>query len=347
MLKPFLIRVVNGRSLSESDACQALDIIMSGRANPTQLAGFLVALRQKGESTEELLGFVRCMREHAVPLLQQEEQLIDTCGTGGDGVGTLNISTAAALVAAACGARVAKHGNRSVSSRCGSADLLEAWGLNLDLSVDAAAACLGACGITFLFAPLYHPAMKYAAATRKELGIRTVFNLLGPLSNPAGVRRQVLGVFDRRWVEPLANVLSELGAKHSLVVSSYDGLDEISPFEPTLVCEVKGTRTRTYVVSPEELGETRQPLSSLKGGDAQANAVQLKSLLGGRDLPAGSAVALNAGAALYVAGLADSVKEGVVQARSALKSGSPWKTLETWVAWTRAQAASSGSPEAA
>lgn len=344
MLKPFLVRVMDGRHLTESEACQAMDIIMDGRAHPTQLAGFLVALRQKGESTEELLGFARCMREHVVPLVHRENGLIDTCGTGGDGAGTLNVSTAAALVAAAAGARVAKHGNRSVSSACGSADLLEAWGLKLDLSPEAAAACLNACGITFMFAPLYHPAMKHAAPTRRELGIRTVFNLLGPLTNPAGVTRQVLGVFDRRWVEPLAHVLSELGAEHALVLSSYDGLDEISPAGPTLVCEVKRSRTRTYVVSPEDSGERRQPLSTLAGGDAEANAAQLKTLLSGSPSPAGTAVALNAGAALYVAGVSPTLQEGTRLARNTLQSGAAWTTLESWAAWTKAHAASTERP---
>lgn len=341
MLKPFLAEVVEGRHLSVGAAHEAMEIIMSGRATPAQIAGLLVALRQKGETADELLGFARCMRDHVVSLPHRETGLIDTCGTGGDGKGTLNISTAAALVATSCGARVAKHGNRSVSSRCGSADLLEAWGVRLELTPEAAANCLQACGITFLFAPLYHPAMKHAAAPRRELGIRTVFNLLGPLTNPAGVKRQVLGVFDLLWVDPLAQVLAKLGAQHALVVSSHDGLDEISPAGLTRICEVKGSRIQSFDLAPEEMGEVRQPLDTLSGGDAAANASLLESILRGQPHPAATAVSLNAGAALYVAGVCASLKEGVACARDALQSGKPWNTLENWAAWTQSQAPAS------
>jgi anthranilate phosphoribosyltransferase len=308
---------------------------MSGEATSAQIAGFLVALRQKGETTDELTGFGAVMREQVVPLAHQESHAIDTCGTGGDGSGTLNVSTAAALVAAAAEARVAKHGNRSVSSQCGSADLLEKWGVHLALAPAAAAACLAREGITFLFAPLYHPAMKYAAVPRKEMGIRTVFNLLGPITNPAGVRRQVLGVFDRKWVQPLATTLAALGAEHALVVASHDGLDEISPESPTQVSEVKGGQIHTYDIDPSSLGVRPQPLASIAGGDVETNAAKLESILRGDNVPATTSIALNAGAALYVANRASSLGEGVAQAQECVASGAPWQKLQTWAKCTR------------
>lgn len=343
MLQPFIAQLLEGRDLSEAAAHDAMQMIMSGLVTPAQIAGFLVALRSKGETEDELLGCARCLREHVVALEHDEKNLIDTCGTGGDASGTLNVSTAAAILAAACGARVAKHGNRSVSSRCGSADVLESWGVRLDLTSELASECLKTCGITFLFAPLYHPAMKHAAAPRRELGLRTVFNLMGPLTNPAGVRRQVLGVFDRSWVQPMARVLLRLGADHALVLASEDGLDEISPAAATWVSEVEDGRVRSYRVTPEELGVPVQPLAMLQGGDAKANAQTLQDILAGRPHGASSAVALNAGAALYVAGLAPSLLEGVLEAQSALASGTGWDKLQCWTAWTQAQSHTLGS----
>jgi anthranilate phosphoribosyltransferase len=335
MLKPYLARVVEGDNLTQEEAREAMQYIMTGQSTPAQIAGFLVALRQKGETVDELTGFGTVMRDQVVPLLHQETHAIDTCGTGGDGRGTINVSTAAALVAAAAGARVAKHGNRSVSSKCGSADLLEKWGVHLALEPAAAAQCLAHQGITFLFAPLYHPAMKYAAVPRREMGIRTVFNLLGPITNPAGVLRQVLGVFDRKWVEPLATTLAELGSEHALVVASHDGLDEISPESPTQVTEVRDQKIRTYDVDPSSLGVRPQPLSSLDGGDVDTNAARLESILSGDDDPAAASIALNAGAALYVAGRAPTLEEGVAQAQESLASGAPWQKLLAWARYTR------------
>jgi anthranilate phosphoribosyltransferase len=338
MFSTYLKAVVEGRNLSPPSAHEAMTLIMSGHATPAQIAGFLVALKLKGETPEELLGFARAMREVVVRLEHRENSLIDTCGTGGDAAGTLNISTAAALVAAAAGARVAKHGNRSVTSRCGSADVLEALGLHLELSPQQASQCLSDCGITFLFAPLYHPAMKHAAAPRRELGLRTVFNLLGPITNPAAVTRQVLGVFDRKWAEPLAQVLHELGAEHALVVWSHDGLDEISPAAPTVIYEVtrEGVRGRDY--SPEDLGVPPTPLQALAGGDPTQNAARLGSILKGEPHPAATAIALNAGAALYVAGLSETIKQGVAQAQATLRAGTGWEKLSHWTAWTRERA---------
>jgi anthranilate phosphoribosyltransferase len=237
---------------------------------------------------------------------------------------------------------VAKHGNRSVSSKCGSADLLEKWGVHLALEPAAAARCLAQQGITFLFAPLYHPAMKYAAVPRREMGIRTVFNLLGPITNPAGVRRQVLGVFDRTWVEPLATTLAELGAEHALVVASHDGLDEISPESPTQVTEVRDGTIRSYDIDPISLGVGPQPLSSLDGGDVDTNAAKLESILKGDDDPAATSIALNAGAALYVAGEAPTLEAGVARAQDSLASGEPWQKLQAWAQRTRELAGEQG-----
>ena len=335
MLKPFLKTVVEGHDLSREDARSAMELIMDGEATPSQIAGLLVALRLKGESVNELVGFVQAMRDRVVRIEHAEEHIIDTCGTGGDGLGTLNISTAAAIVAAAAGAQVAKHGNRSVSSKCGSADLLEIWGVKLDLQKEEAEACLRAHGITFLFAPIYHPAMKHVSIPRREMGLRTVFNLLGPMTNPAGVTRQVLGVFDRVWVTPLAQTLMELGSKHALVVSSYDGLDEISPADSTLVAEVKDGTVTTYDINPQDLGVEPASLDSIAGGDAAENATRLEGLLRGKADFASVAVALNAGAALYVAGISDTLAQGVSRASEILRTDAPWQKLQTWAQWSQ------------
>ncbi|HSG00502.1 MAG TPA: anthranilate phosphoribosyltransferase [Vicinamibacterales bacterium] len=337
MFKGYLAAAVDGRHLTRAEATEAMRIIMAGEATPAQIAGFLVALRQKGETTEELIGFAEVMRSCVVPLVHSQTSAIDTCGTGGDGSGTLNISTAAAIVAAAAGAVVAKHGNRSVSSRCGSADLLEQWGVRLELPPEAAARCLAENRIAFLFAPHYHPAMKHAAGPRRELGIRTVFNLLGPMTNPAGVKRQVLGVFDRKWVEPLARTLCALGTEHALVVSSHDGLDEISPNAPTEVAEVRMGQVKSFTIEPRQLGLEPVGLDSIQGGEASENGRRLESILKGTPDPAATAVALNAGAALYVAGLADSLTGGARRAAATLAAGSPWIQLENWAAWTQRQ----------
>jgi anthranilate phosphoribosyltransferase len=335
MFRNYLAAVIDGRHLSCDEARAAMQIIMAGEATPAQIAGFLVALRLKGETVDELVGFALSMRQAVVPLVHSEDDAIDTCGTGGDGRGTLNISTAAAIVAAAGGARVAKHGNRSVSSRCGSADLLEQWGVKLELSPELAARALGIFGITFLFAPHYHPAMKHAAGPRREMGVRTVFNLLGPVTNPAAVKRQVLGVFDRKWTEPLAHTLRLLGARHALVVSSHDGTDEISAAAPTQVSEVRDGKVRTYTIEPAALGLKPAPPEAIAGGEAAENATRLASVLKGDDDSAAAAIAANAGAALYVAGAADSIAVGVAAAHEVLASGAAWNKLADWAAWTR------------
>lgn len=335
MLKPFLQEVIAGHDLSRERAHEAMQLIMNGEATPSQIAGLLVALRLKGESVDELVGFVRAMRERVVRIETSDSNVIDTCGTGGDGQGTLNISTAAAVVAAAAGAQVAKHGNRSVSSKCGSADLLETWGVKLDLEKKEAESCLRANGITFLFAPIYHPAMKHASGPRREMGLRTVFNLLGPMTNPAAVTRQVLGVFDRTWVEPLAQTLMELGTRHALVVSSHDGLDEISPADSTFVAEVKNGAVTTFDISPQDLGVSPVNLEQIAGGDSAENAARLEGLFKGKADDAAVAVALNAGAALYVAGKSETLKEGVTIASEILRTDASWQKLQTWVEWTQ------------
>lgn len=335
MLRPFIAQITEGRHLSEEQAAAAMAVIMQGEAAPEQIRGFLVALREKGETVDELVGFARTMRTHVLALETDDLPLIDTCGTGGDGKHTLNISTAAAITAAAAGAYVAKHGNRSVSSKCGSADLLEHWGVVLDLTPEDGSESLKANKITFMFAPRHHPAMKHAAGPRRELGVRTVFNLLGPMTNPAGVKRQVMGVFDRQWTAPLAQALMGLGADHVLVVASEDGLDEISPSAPTQVSEGKDGHVETYVIEPATFGLERQALKSIVGGEVTENADRLARVLQGQDDPAATAVIINTAAALYVAGSVKSLHDGAVLARNTLKTGAPWETTNGWAKWTQ------------
>lgn len=302
--------------------------IMAGEATAAQIAAFLVALRMKGETVEEIVGFVEAMRERAVALPTRVEGLVDTCGTGGDGADTFNISTAAAIVAAAGGVSVAKHGNRAVSSRCGSADVLEALGVAIQLTPEGAARCLERTGLCFLFAPLYHPSMRHAAGPRREIGLRTVFNLLGPLANPARAERQVVGVYDRRLVPVVAEVLRELGARHCLVVASHDGLDELSIAAPTDVCEVKNGRITSYTVTPEDVGLSRHAPETMRGGNPAANAALIRRIFAGEKGGARDVVALNAGAALYVGGRAASMAEGVRTAQALIDEGAAAAKLE-------------------
>jgi anthranilate phosphoribosyltransferase len=312
-----------------------MDQIMSGLASESLISAFLVALRMKGETIEEIAGCAEAMRSKAVQIPADQHRLIDTCGTGGDHSGTFNISTTAAIVAAASGARVAKHGNRAVSSRAGSADVLRSLGLNIDLRPDQAAAVLEDVGITFIFAPTVHTAMKYAIGVRKELAMRSVFNLLGPLTNPAGVRRQVLGVYDPRLTEPLAAVLGALGAEHAWVVHGEGGLDECSLAGATRVSEWKDGVVRTTEIRPGDVGIAEAPLSELQGGDADTNAAIIRSVLDGARGPRTDVVVLNAGAALVVAGVASDLSEGVRIASDALQSGRARRTLQLWNEATR------------
>lgn len=316
----------------------AMRTIMAGEADPLQLAAFLVALRMKGETVTEIAAAARVMRSLAHPVPWSGEGLLDIVGTGGDGASLFNVSTAAAFVAAAGGARVAKHGNRSVSSSSGSADLLEAAGARLDLPAERVGDCLLASGFGFLFAPRHHEAMRHAAPVRKALGLRTLFNLLGPLTNPAGATQQVLGVFDRRWVEPLAQVLHELGARHVLVVHSDDGLDEISLAAPTRVAELLDGQVRCYTITPEELGIARQSLDGLQVASPTESLALIRSVLSGQAGPAADLVALNAGAALYAADCSPSLTAGVARARELLASGAAAERLQAYISESQREA---------
>lgn len=330
MIKEAIAKLVGGQSLTEEEARLVMVQIMDGEATPAQLGAFLVSLRVKGETPEELLGFVRTMRSKAAGVTLPGD-LLDTCGTGGDGSGTYNISTGAALVAAAAGLKVAKHGNRSATSKCGSADVLEALGANLSGDPDQAAQCLDESGFAFLFAPGYHPAMKHAAGPRAEIGVRTVFNILGPLSNPAGAKRQLLGVAVADAAPKMAHVLRELGAKHALVVHGEDGLDEISLGAPTYVWEVRDGEIAEYTITPEELSLPRARLETLVGGDKYRNAEILRGLFNGDPGPKRDALLANAAAALFAGDAVATLQEGVKLARETIDSGLARDTLERYV----------------
>ncbi len=328
--------VTERRDLDAAEMEAVMRLIMTGQATPAQIGGFLVGLRMKGESVDEIAAAARVMRELAAHVDVSGPHLVDTCGTGGDGASTFNISTASALVAAAAGARVAKHGNRSVSSSSGSADVLEAAGVRLDLTPQQVAACIGQVGVGFLFAPQHHSAMKHAIGPRKEMGVRTVFNLLGPLTNPAGAPRQVLGVFSDDWVEPLAHVLRQLGSEHVLVVHAEDGLDEISIGAPTHVAELKDGEISVYTMTPEDFGLQRADVASLAVEDARQSLAMITDVFEGQAGPACDIVMLNAGAAIYVAGLASSLADGVARAGEVLQGGQAKETLDALVRVTNA-----------
>ena len=321
MIAAAIRRVVGGEHLDRDTMYEVFCHVMDGKASDVQKSALLVALRMKGETVDEITGAAKAMRERVTALDVDRTNLVDTCGTGGDGRGTFNISTVAAIVAAAAGAQVAKHGNRAVSSSCGSADVLSELGVNIDIDAPRMSQILRRTGIAFLFAPKLHPAMSAVAAVRRELGVRTIFNVLGPLTNPAFARRQVLGVYSDHLVEIVANVLLALGAEHAMVVHSHDGLDELSVSAPTHVCEVRDGVVRSYEMTPAEGGVETHKLEELAGGDVQMNAAIVRSVLEGKSGAAQDVVALNAGAALYVAGSAASVRDGVAMARQAIVSG--------------------------
>ncbi|GBE47442.1 anthranilate phosphoribosyltransferase [bacterium BMS3Bbin12] len=328
--------VVEGRDLSVVEMTAVMGAIMSGAATPAQIGAFLVALRVKGESVEEITAAAGVMRSLATRVEVDVPHLVDTCGTGGDATGTFNISTASALVAAAGGAHVAKHGNRSVSSRSGSADVLEAAGVDLELDAEAVGRCIREVGVGFLFAPRHHGAMRHAVGPRREVGVRTLFNLLGPLTNPAGAPNQVVGVFAPEWVEPLARVLARMGSRHVMVVHAEDGLDEIGIGAPTRVAELRDGRIETYLLNPERLGITPAPLDALVVHDRDESLMRIREVLEDRPGPARDIVVLNAGAALYVAGVAGGLEAGVREARAALRSGRAAAVLDRLVAFGRA-----------
>ena len=318
---PLLEKLGRREDLTVDEAANAMAFIMRGDATPAQIAGLLIALAMKGERPPELVGFARTMREQAVALKLPPSDVFDTCGTGGDRSGTFNISTAAALTLAACNVRVAKHGNRSVSSRCGSADVLEALGVNVTAAPDAVERSLRDVGVAFFFAPTFHPAMRHAAAARRDLGVRTAFNLLGPLTNPAGARRQLVGVPRPELTELLARALQLLGAERAWVVHGADGLDELSTTGYTKVSECREGSVQTFYVHPSDYGLPKSSLDALKGGDAATNAQLIQRVLAAESGPLRNVVLLNAGAALFVAGRAASVKEGIAQAAEAIDSG--------------------------
>ncbi|MBV8545241.1 MAG: anthranilate phosphoribosyltransferase [Acidobacteria bacterium] len=334
MIEIAIRRIVDGQHLGRDEMHEVFGEVMDGRASDTQKSALLIALRMKGETADEITGAAMAMRERVTPLTIDRDRIIDTCGTGGDGRGTFNVSTVAALVAAGAGASVAKHGNRAVSSSCGSADVLAALGVNIDLDAARMSDVLRRTGISFLFAPKLHPAMGAVAAIRRELGVRTIFNVLGPLTNPAFARRQVLGVYSLHLVDLLAQVLLALGADHAMVVHSRDGLDEISISAPTHVCEVIDGELRSYELTPEELGIARRPLDAIAGGDARENARIARETLSGGNGACTEIVAANAGAALYVSGAAETIRDGVAMAREAIANGAAMAKLQELVAVT-------------
>lgn len=328
-------KLVDRHDLERNEVFDVFGEMMDGIATDVQKSAFLVSLRMKGETPEEITGAALAMRQRVTPLDVHQPNLIDTCGTGGDGRGTFNISTIAAVVAAGAGALVAKHGNRAVSSACGSADLLMELGVAVDLDAPRMTQVLNRTGIAFLFAPKLHPAMGAVGGVRRELGVRTIFNVLGPLTNPAFAKRQVLGVYSLHLVDVVAHVLQALGAEHALVVHSHDGLDEISVSAPTLVAELRDGEITTYQVTPESVGVRHHPIEEVAGGDRVENARIARAVLGGEESARADIVAANAGAALYVAGAAGSIREGVVLAREALRRGSAMQKLEELIAATK------------
>ncbi len=329
--KGLIAQVADGASLSREQAEEAFEIIMSGEATPSQMGAFLMALRVRGETVEEITGAATVMRAKALGV-KAPAGAIDTCGTGGDASGTYNISTGAALVAAAAGVPVAKHGNRALSSRSGSADVLVALGVNIEAEMGCVEQALREANIGFLMAPRHHSAMRHVGPTRVELGTRTIFNLLGPLSNPAGTKRQLIGVFHRQWTTPLAEVLGRLGTERAWVVHGSDGLDEITTTGTTYVSELKGGAVTSFEVTPEDAGLSRADPDDLKGGDAETNAKAVTAMLAGEAGPYRDIVVLNAAAALVIAGKADDLKAGAGQAAEAIDSGRAKETLARLVA---------------
>ncbi len=320
-------KLVEQQDLTEEEAAQVMRQIMEGGATPAQIAAFLIALRSKGETIEEITGCARVMREKATMIRAPYPNVIDTCGTGGDGSQTFNISTTAAFVVAGAGVPVAKHGNRAMSSRCGSADLLQALGVAIELSPERAETCLAEVGITFLFAPLFHSAMKHAIGPRREIGVRTIFNILGPLTNPAGAKRQLLGVSQQQFAEPMARVLGNLGSTRAFVVHGADGLDEITLSGDTHITVLEEGRIASYTITPEQFGLRRAPLSAVAGGDAPQNADITMAVLEGKPGPHRDVILLNAAAALTVAGSVTDLEAGLRLAAHAIDSGAALEKL--------------------
>jgi anthranilate phosphoribosyltransferase len=335
VIKEISQKILAGEDLAQEEAVAAMDSIMDGQATSAEIAVFLLALKQKGEKPSEVAGFVQSMRHHSVRLTINDATAVDGCGTGGDGSHSFNISTAAGLIAAAAEVTVAKHGNRSISSSCGSADLLEATGADIDPGPAEVARSIDNVGFGFMFAPRFHPAMKHAAGARKELGVPTVFNILGPMTNPAGVKRQLIGVYDRRLMALMAEVLSMTGSEHVMLVHSHDGMDEFSVSAPTDYLEMKRGSIRRGTISPGQAGLKLHPAGAVTGGDTRRNLNMLQQLLRGEDGACHDAVLFNAGALLLVAGKVTSISEGVVAAAEAVDSGNARHLLERWVSFSK------------
>jgi len=349
MIQEAIFKVVNGEDLNEEEMIATMTEIMEGKATQAQIGSFITALRIKGETVDEITGAARVMREKAIRIGTgnglinldrddiniDQETIVDTCGTGGDGTNTFNVSTTTAFVVAGAGLKVAKHGNRSVSSCCGSADVIEALGININITPEQVERCMDEVGIGFLFAPLLHGAMKYAIGPRREIGLRTIFNILGPLTNPAGANVQVLGVYDAELTHVLAEVLRNLGAKSAFVVHGLDCIDEISITGPTQISQLSDGKIKDFTVSPEELGFERSPIDSIRGGDARENASIVRGILSGENGPKRDVVLMNAAAALVAAGKASRLKEGVRLAEESIDSGKAIRKMEDLIAVTK------------
>jgi len=333
-IQQVLNKLLDKQDLTANEMRDAMRSIMSGGATDAQIGGFLIALRCKGESIDEITAAAEVMRELATKVPVSGNHVIDTCGTGGDGANTFNISTTCAFVVAAAGGQVAKHGNRSVSSSSGSADVLEEAGVNLNLSAEQVVQCVDKIGVGFLFAPKHHSAMKYAIGPRKEMGVRTLFNLLGPLSNPAGADNQLIGVFSSHWVEPLIHVLKKLGSNHVLIVNAEDGLDEISIASASNIAELKNGIISTYQITPEQFGLQRASLESLSVDSAQSSLVMVKAVLNNQAGAAKDIVVLNAGAAIYAANLVDTFEAGIDKAKQVIKSGAAFEKMELLIKYS-------------
>ncbi|WP_303721399.1 anthranilate phosphoribosyltransferase [Malonomonas rubra] len=347
MIKEAIAKAVERQDLTEAEMIDAMNQIMGGEATPAQVGSFITALRMKGETIDEIVGAAKVMRAHATPIkvggvvdLDRDEinvdreTILDTCGTGGSGTKSFNISTTVAIAVAACGAKVAKHGNRSISSSCGSADVLEKLGVNLGVSPETVGHCVDEIGVGFLFAPALHGAMKYAIGPRREIGVRTIFNILGPLTNPAGADRQVLGVYKDDLVEPLAKALLSLGCRRGFVVHGSDGMDEITLTGPTLVAAIGGGAVEVQTIEPEQFGFERCKLEELQGGDAEQNAIIVKAILAGEKGPKRDIVVLNGAYAMVAAGLAVGVSEGIEMVQAVLDNGKAQETLDALVRMT-------------
>lgn len=337
-MKTALQQIANGQSLQRPEMIDVMNIVMNGQATQAQIGALLMGLRMKGETVDEITGAATVMRALANPVTLDQTHLVDTCGTGGDDANLFNVSTASAFVAAASGARVAKHGNRSVSSATGSADVLEAAGVHLDLAPDQVARCIDALGVGFMFAPAHHSAMKHTIGPRREMGLRTLFNMLGPMTNPAQVKRQVIGVFSQKLCLTMAEVLRQLGSEHVMVVHAADGLDEMSIAATTHVAELKNGAITEYTVRPEDFGLQMQTLEGLQVGNAEQSLQLIYNALGKRSTPeaekAADLIALNAGAAIYVSGVANTLAEGVAMAQDAIGSGLAREKIQELAAFT-------------